>query len=108
MHCFVIQNHHKLYFSKQQTWVNGQDPAQVWHCKFHDEALNTLIELNAKDISLRADVLRTDLNEKKHAVVEVEIDAEVAAEVEAQTEIEAEQKANCNQTSDDLLKQTKT
>ena len=96
MHCFVIQNHHKLYFSKQQTWVNGQDASQVWHCKFHDEALNTLIELNAKDISLRADVLHADLNEKKHAVVKVE----------AEVEIESEQKTDCNQTTNDVLKQT--
>jgi len=61
---FVIHNQHGLYLTRQNEWVDGHDPAPLFKAAFRDVALNTLIELNAKDIELRGVIIEVEVNDK--------------------------------------------
>ena len=61
---FVIRNQHGLYLTRQNEWVDGHDAAPLFKAAFRDMALNTLIELNAKDIELRGVIVEVEVNEK--------------------------------------------
>lgn len=81
MSVFVIKNQHDLYLGKQQNWLSGKEKNAVYRADHHDEALNYLIEMNAKDISVRGEIIQTQLDEKKQPEIEVSqtgIDAEAA------------------------------
>ena len=62
---YVIRNQDGLYASKQGEWVDGSDKSAVSFVKFRDQAVNTLVELNAKDFELRGDIVAVELNDKK-------------------------------------------
>ena len=68
---FVIRNHLEQYLNKQSQWVSGKEAQSLYRSDFHDEALNTLIEVNQKDISLRGSILEVELGDKKKPIVEV-------------------------------------
>jgi hypothetical protein len=68
---FVIRNQLGQYLDKHSGWQSGKDSNALFRADFHDQALNTLIEVNAKDISLRGKIIEVDLDEKKRPVVEV-------------------------------------
>lgn len=53
---FVIRNQHGHYWGKGDQWVDGHDARRVFRRRHHDEALNTLVELNSRDIELRGRV----------------------------------------------------
>jgi len=61
---FVIRNQHGLYLTRQNEWVDGHDAGPLFKSAFRDIALNTLIELNAKDIELRGVIMEVDVNDK--------------------------------------------
>ena len=61
---FVVTNQHGHYYSKRKAWTDGREPARVYCVKHHDEALNTLLEINAKDIDLRGQVVAVDLDKR--------------------------------------------
>ena len=75
MKVFIIRNQNNLYLDKSQGWVSGKDINCVYRTGFHDEALNSLIEVNAKDISLRGEILEVELSEKKQPLLKVSEDA---------------------------------
>ncbi len=68
---FVIRNHLEQYLDKHSRWISGKEANKLYRSEFHDEALNTLIEVNAKDINLRGEILTVNIDEKKRPVVEV-------------------------------------
>ena len=68
---FVIRNQFEQYLDKHSGWLSGKDPQALYRADHHDQALNTLLEVNSKDISLRGDIIEVDLDEKKRPVVEV-------------------------------------
>ena len=64
---FLIKNCNAQYLSKELEWVAvfGEDKSTpLFQTPHKDVALNQLIELNAKDIQLRAEVVSCDLDEK--------------------------------------------
>jgi hypothetical protein len=67
---FVIRNQHGLYLSKQQEWVDGSDNQVLFRCAHHDEAINTVFEVSAKDIALRAEAIACPLDARNHPRVE--------------------------------------
>lgn len=67
---FVIRNQHGLYLTRQNEWVDGHDAAPLFKTPFRDVALNTLIELNARDIELRGVIMEAEVNDKGLPLVE--------------------------------------
>jgi len=69
--CFVIRNHQNFYLNKHKEWVDGRENQALFRTQHRDEAINMVVELSSKDISLRAQYIECELNDKKHPVVEV-------------------------------------
>lgn len=55
---FVLQHADGRYFSKDLEWIDELQVSTVFSCEHQDQALNKLVELNAKDINLRAYVIK--------------------------------------------------
>jgi hypothetical protein len=55
--CFVVRNQLGHYWGKKKRWVDGSKPARVMTLKHRDEGLNLLVELSARDIDLRGEVI---------------------------------------------------
>jgi hypothetical protein len=67
---YVIRNQHGLYLNKQQEWVDGRDAQSLFRCVHHDEAINTVFEVSAREITLRAEALACPLDARKNPQVE--------------------------------------
>ncbi len=71
MSVFIIKNQAQQFLNKDQTWQDGKDRNSLYRSKFNDEALNQLIELNAKDISIRGEVIEVELDDKLQPIAEI-------------------------------------
>jgi hypothetical protein len=77
---FVVCNQLGQYWGKKKHWVDGTNAKKVMTLKHRDEGLNVLVELSARDIELRGEVLivaATDrgvprVEPSKHLIAEVE------------------------------------
>jgi len=70
MQRFIIKAQDGLLLDKHLHWVDAGDRAQLFATPHRDIALNQLIELNTKDIHLRAAVIACDSDERGNPVVE--------------------------------------
>lgn len=61
MMVFMLRNQHGQCLDKSLNWVDHCPPGQRFRTPHHDVALNQLVELNARDISLRGEVERLEL-----------------------------------------------
>ena len=66
---FVIRNQLGQYLTRKNEWVSGKDASILFNQPHYDQALNQLIEVNAKDIDLRGVVLELELDDKRRPVV---------------------------------------
>jgi hypothetical protein len=57
---FVLQDADGRYLGKDLDWMDDLNASAVFCCEHQDQALNKLVELNAKDINLRAQVIACD------------------------------------------------
>lgn len=71
---FVIRNQDGLYLTKQHEWHTGDEANLLFKSDHHDVALNTLIEINAKDFTLRLEIIAVETNEKGIPLVDVQAD----------------------------------
>lgn len=60
--CYVVRNQLGHYWGKKKRWVDGSKPARVMTLKHQDEGLNLLVELSARDIDLRGEVVPVETN----------------------------------------------
>lgn len=67
---FVIRNQLGQYWTRAGEWVDGREPQRLMKFKHRDEAVNQLVELSAKDIDLRGELLASTLNERGEPAVE--------------------------------------
>ena len=67
---FLIRNQHGHYWGKGKAWVDGHEARAVYRSRHQDEAINTLVELSAKDIELRGEVVAATLSERGEPQVE--------------------------------------
>lgn len=67
---YVIRNQHGQYLTRKGEWVSGQDTSILFHQPWYDQALNHLIEINAKDIELRGKVVALALDDKGRPIVQ--------------------------------------
>ncbi|GAA5315876.1 MAG: hypothetical protein AseanaTS_10810 [Candidatus Pelagadaptatus aseana] len=61
---FLLQNQRKQFLTKQGDWGDGRDAGHLYRTVHHDEALNQMIETNAKDYTLRIKVLECATNDR--------------------------------------------
>lgn len=61
---FIIRNQLGQYWIRAGEWVDGREPQRILKLKHQDEAVNLLVELSAKDIDLRGEVVTATLDEK--------------------------------------------
>ena len=54
---FVLQDAGGRYLGKDLDWMDELKASAIFCCEHQDQALNKLVELNAKDINLRARVI---------------------------------------------------
>jgi hypothetical protein len=83
---FVIRNQHGFYLTRQNEWADGHDPAPLFRTAYRDVALNTLIELNARDIELRGSIIEVEVNEKGLPKIEPADAVTIAAAADARTD----------------------
>lgn len=67
---YVVRNQEGQYLTKKGEWCSGKEHNLVFHKPNHDEALNQLIEANAKDITLRGRVESLVFEERRLHIVE--------------------------------------
>jgi hypothetical protein len=96
---FVIRNQHGQYWARAGEWVDGREPQRILKLRHHDEAINQLVELSARDIDLRGDIRTCELNSRGEPRVEpsamlTPTAAERAAELAAAGEGEGEGERN--------------
>lgn len=61
---YLLQNQHKRLLNKQGEWVDGREASTLFRTPHRDEALNQMIEVNARDYTLRIRILECTLNER--------------------------------------------
>jgi hypothetical protein len=66
---FVISNQHGHYWGKSREWVDGSDARALWRSEYRDDAVNTLVELSARDITLRGRVDAVPVNPRGEPLV---------------------------------------
>ena len=91
---YVVRNQLGQFWGKKKRWVDGHKPARVMIVKHQDEGLNLVVELSAKDVELRGEVVPVEVNERGVAQVEpsehrLEDEDDVAAALKAEAEAEA-------------------
>jgi hypothetical protein len=61
---YVVRNQQGHYWGKKKRWVDGSKAKRVMFCKHQDEGFNLLVELSARDIDLRGEVIEVELNDR--------------------------------------------
>ncbi len=61
---FVIRDQNGCYWGKSKEWHDGRDPRQLARYRHRDEAVNTLVEISARDVDLRGEILSVSLSER--------------------------------------------
>lgn len=111
---FVIRNQLGQFWTRAGEWVDGREPQRLLKIKHHDEAVNQLVELSAKDIELRGEVLACDLDERKEPTIEAsshltptlaEKAAEKTAEKAAEAALLTAQESDLSQEENSLAEQ---
>lgn len=69
MTLYILQNQYGQYLTKQEEWSDGGDRDQLYRTPNRDEALNLLIEINAKDIELRGRIIDCEGDTKGRPVL---------------------------------------
>ncbi len=79
MKIYIIKNCDKSILGKDLEWLNGSDASQIFNTEHRDIALNQLIELNAKDINLRAQIIECEADKKGRPIMLLESAATAAS-----------------------------
>jgi hypothetical protein len=67
---FLIRNQLQQFWTRAGEWVDGREPQRIIKFRHRDEALNQLVELSARDVDLRGEVISCELNGRGDPVVE--------------------------------------
>lgn len=71
---FVIRNHENRYLTKKHKWRSGKERQTLFRSAEKDVALNELIEVNAKDIMARLQLVLCEADDHGLPVVDVMAD----------------------------------
>ena len=75
MKIYILQTQDQRTLNKDLEWSSEADRNIVFCTPFRDIALNQLIELNAKDIDLRASIVECDTDAKGGPVLTADLQA---------------------------------
>ena len=64
MKIFIIKSHDGRLLGKDLAWVDGANANLIFTAQHRDVARNQLIELNTKDIHLRAEITECEADKK--------------------------------------------
>jgi hypothetical protein len=73
MKTYVLQAQNNCMLDKELQWASEIIARRIFNTPHRDIALNQLIELNAKDVNLRADVVECDLGPNGVPMLSVEV-----------------------------------
>jgi len=85
---FVLQNQDGYFLSKKKEWVDGREAAQLFRSPHQDEALNQMVEINAKDHTQRIIIVDCVLNDKRHPMLDPETLPEPKIELPIEADID--------------------
>jgi hypothetical protein len=96
MSVFIIQNQHKQFLNKNKEWVTSGEAQGLFFSAHQDTALNQLIEINARDYTLRCELVTCELNSKGLPVIPAEASNEdTELDVSEQEPAEEQQQEHC-------------
>ena len=80
MKIYILQRHDQALLDKSLQWTKNKPAADILFTQHRDVALNQLIELNTKDIDLRATIVEcaTDANGHPTWLLEAQNTGQVA------------------------------
>lgn len=81
MKIYIIKSHDESILGKDFDWMDGTNASQIFNTKHRDIALNQLIELNAKDINLRAKIVECEADKKGRPIMLLESAAVTATDL---------------------------
>lgn len=61
---FLLQNQDKRFLTKQGEWCDGRDTGHLYRTVYRDEALNQMVECNARDYTLRIHITTCSTNDR--------------------------------------------
>ena len=67
---YVVRNQLGQYWARAGEWVDGREPQRLLKLRHHDEAVNELVELSARDIDLRGSILECEVGRRGEPIVE--------------------------------------
>ncbi|MDX9873336.1 MAG: hypothetical protein RBS88_00380 [Spongiibacteraceae bacterium] len=59
---YVIRNQHGQYLNRQGEWVEAQEAQSLYRTAHWDEAVNSVFEASARDITIRAEAVSCQLD----------------------------------------------
>ena len=68
---YVIRNQNQHYLGRQGEWLDGSHRPALFRTPHRDVALNELVEVNLRDLSLRGELLACEATEDGLPEVEV-------------------------------------
>lgn len=72
MKIYIIKSHDESILGKDFDWLDGTNASLIFKTPHRDIALNQLIELNAKDINLRAQIIECEADKKGRPIMLLE------------------------------------
>ena len=81
MQIFILQRHDKAVLSKDLDWTCNITSNDIFYSPHRDIALNQLVELNAKQIDLRVNIIECEADAKGRPVMQLE--AQNVSQIEA-------------------------
>jgi len=72
MKIYIIKNHNENVLGKAFEWLDRTTASLIFNTPHRDIALNQLIELNAKDINLRAQIVECEADKKGRPIMLLE------------------------------------
>ena len=90
---FVITNQLGHFWGKSKQWVDGKYPRGILRARHQDESVNTLVELSAKDMALRGQVIEVPVSARGEPVVTIsdipvpQIEASPAADLQTSADV---------------------
>jgi hypothetical protein len=79
MKIYIIKSHDESILGKDFDWLDGTNVKLIFNTPHRDIALNQLIELNAKDINLRAHIVECEADNKGRPIMPLESAAAIAS-----------------------------